>query len=207
MTIFSDDQNLRGSQRARRLAIAAAAIFLAGGAASAGSSSTAYLWNDVGGATPSELVAGLRSHPLPAGGSDAGFASIQDRYEINIDTRQSGGLCRPAGASVDFHFAITLPRADETRMSAGTKRIWRSFVAFSKRHEEEHRSIFLGCAQRFERAARSVSPRKDCAAVREAVIALFADHYARCLKLQDAFDRKERGRLDGTELMRSVRGG
>ena len=99
-----------------------------------------------------------------------------------------GGYCRLRDFRVNVHFVMTLPQlSSRARLSSATRARWRRFAAFVRRHEERHRSIWLGCLARGEVRARKLRIG-DCGRLDQAVAQVFKQEWARCEKLQDAFD-------------------
>jgi len=99
-----------------------------------------------------------------------------------------GRYCRLEHFRVDVRFVMTLPRlSSQARLSSHTRARWRRFAAFVRHHEEHHRAIWLGCLARGEARARRLHV-SDCGQLDQAVSEVFAKEWARCEKLQDAFD-------------------
>jgi predicted secreted Zn-dependent protease len=188
----------------RRLATALLVLLPVFGVAEA-ASVTEYRFHPVSGTTPAELVADMRAHPVPTDDAGTAFAAITDRYEILLDTRQTRAACTVVGVSVDFRFTITLPQADEDRLDPHTRSLWRDFVAFSRRHEEGHRDIFLDCARAFEAEARRMRSAEGCPALRRQVVEAFDQRYAACMRRQADYDRRESDRLSSVPLFRAAR--
>jgi predicted secreted Zn-dependent protease len=119
------------------------------------------------------LATRMRSNPF-RGDRGGAVANIRPKYSLKVSTSPSGGTCRVTNVDLAISFVVTLPRANEGGMAAGTRSSWRSFVAFARQHEATHRSIYLQCAQNFLAKARQHA----------------------------AFDRSERRRLAGQPLFR-----
>ncbi len=99
-----------------------------------------------------------------------------------------GRYCRLQSFRVNVRFVMTLPRlSSRTRLSSATKARWRRFAAFVRRHEERHRRIWMGCLARGEARARKLRIG-DCSRLDQAVAQVFKQEWARCERLQDAFD-------------------
>jgi predicted secreted Zn-dependent protease len=100
---------------------------------------------------------------------------------------------------------MTLPRArSESSMGSSTRSAWRNFVAFTKRHESTHRTIYTQCGNNFvARAQRMTSG--SCAALSASIRrALEADKRA-CESKQRAFDRREYNRVTSLSLFRMAK--
>lgn len=196
------------ARRRRRPWLAALLLTLPAAGYAAAASFTEYRFNRIAGSTPAEIVAQMRAHPVPTEAAGIAYASITDRYDIVLDTRPGGeaNRCEVRRVSVDFRFVITLPEAaEEEAMSPGTRAMWREFVAFSKRHEEGHRAIFLECGRRFEAAAAKLRSDSGCQALRLDVLEMFREHYAACKARHAEYDEAESRRLPALSLFRAAR--
>jgi predicted secreted Zn-dependent protease len=108
---------------------------------------------------------------------------------------EGGKYCRLASFQVRANFVMTLPKlASGARLSSATNARWKSFAAFVRRHEERHRSIWMGCLARGE--SRALKLRiGDCSQLDAAVEQVFKEEWVRCERLHDAFDSAEQIRL------------
>ncbi len=99
-----------------------------------------------------------------------------------------GRYCRLQSFRVNVRFVMILPKlSTRARLSSATKARWHRFAAFVRRHEEHHRRIWMGCLARGEARARKLHIG-DCGQLDQAVAEVFKQEWARCEKLQDAFD-------------------
>lgn len=187
--------------------LAAGAILLAGGALAAGSLSytTDYATYGIRGTTPAQVLRELNLQQSP---DDAlGYASTTQRHEVAIDTVAQGSQCKVSRLSYVWHFVITTPQAvAESTMSAGTRGLWRNFVAAVQKHEERHRTIFIDCGEDFvAAAARMTGPQ--CGPL-ETEIGTFLDaQYDACMEKQRAFDAKDAPRLLTLPFMKAALAG
>lgn len=157
------------------------------------------------GGTERALVTYMKSQPL-RGDKGPAVANVRPRYKLRTETRKLQGSCRVEKLDLSIRFIMTLPRAMESaRFSARTKRTWAGFRAFAKRHENRHRGIYLQCARTFLRAARRLSDRHSCAALRRRVHIMLRKQKTDCERLNDAFDRRELPRLRNLPLFRNAR--
>jgi predicted secreted Zn-dependent protease len=163
-------------------------------------SSTATRYYSVGGTTKVSLASRMRSNPF-RGDHGGAVANIRPKYSLKVSTKPSGGSCRVTDIDLTIHFVMTLPRANEAGMAAGTRASWRGFVAFARRHEATHRSIYLQCAQNFLAKARTLSGA-SCPALQARARQLLNAEDRACDRRHAAFDRSERRRLGGQPLFR-----
>lgn len=175
-------------------------LALAPNLACAGVSSTTQIASyRVGGATASDLVSYMRRNPFH-GDRGGAVANIRPNYSLSIVTRQSGGACRASAVNLRIRFVMTLPSAaNASRMSPATRSAWNGFVAFARRHEERHRSIYLQCAGSFVTKAERLTG-SNCMALNASIRRLLESEKRACDKRQLAFDRQDSGRLMGLRL-------
>lgn len=168
-------------------------------------SSTQTRSYSVGGTTPSSLVSYMRSNPFHGSRGDA-VANIRPTYSLSTVTSQSGGACRASKVTLNLRFVMTLPQArNASAMSASTRSAWNSFVAFTRRHEETHRSIYVQCGNTFVAKAQRLTA-SSCGALQASIRRLLETEKRACEARQIAFDRKEYGRVAGLSLFRMARG-
>ena len=153
----------------------------------------------VDGTTARALVSNMQRHPF-AGDHGGAFANIRPRYTLSVDTKESSGQCRPTEVDVKINFVITLPEATQrARMSASVRKAWDNFVAFAKRHENTHRSSYIGCAKSF--VSRAMRERgESCFAVESAIRRMFDKAKRDCEVKQVNFDRSQRGAVTRLRL-------
>src|SRR5690606_19597823 len=158
------------SRRLRRwagrtaFATGVAATVGAGALADVRTSTRTQAYN-VGGTTANTLVAYMRSNPFPGAQGDA-VANIRPTYRLDIRSRQDGALCRANDVKLDIAFTMTLPQA-RNRLDPDTRSAWNAFTAFTRRHEETHKAIYVKCGQDFvakaERLTASTCTKLDAA--------------------------------------------
>jgi predicted secreted Zn-dependent protease len=168
-------------------------------------SSTQTQSYSVGGTTAASLVSYMRSNPFHGSKGDA-VANIRPNYALNIATSQNGGTCRASKVTLNIRFVMTLPRArSASAMGSSTRSAWNSFVAFSRRHEETHRSIYVKCGNDFVAKAERMTA-SSCAALQASIRKLLETDKAVCEGRQRAFDRADYGRVASLGLFRMARG-
>lgn len=151
----------------------------------------AYL---VRGKTSRALVNYMDEFPF-AGDSGPTAANIRPRFDMSVETRESGGICRPVDIDLSIRFTLTLPAAaDERWMDRRTRALWKSFADYAKRHEMRHKEIYLSCARSFLAKAGKLSAA-GCFALRRAIDELKKSEDERCRKRHEAFDRSELKRI------------
>ena len=157
----------------------------------------------VGGTTANTLVAYMRSNPFPGSRGDA-VANIRPTYNLDIRSRQDGGLCRAGNVRLDIAFTMTLPQA-RNQLDATTRSAWNDFTAFTRRHEETHRAIYVKCGQDFVAKAERLTAA-TCAGLDAAIRKLLDVERAVCDGKQRAFDRAEAQRFARLGLFRMTKG-
>lgn len=185
----------------RRLRIVAALVLLVTPLMGGVVTSTTVRTYDVPGTTAKAVVGHMLRNPV-RGDHGAAFANIRPSYTLDIATRENGGQCRIRDITVTIHFSMTLPVAANTeKMSSRLRSAWNSFADFARRHEEAHRTSYIGCANRFVSAAKRQTAMSCHAAISQ-VRRLFAEARRSCEALQVEFDRREKRVLAGLALFR-----
>jgi predicted secreted Zn-dependent protease len=164
----------------------AAMLVGAGGALARPHSHTTVKYYTVTGPDDRSLDAQMaRFGPMHHGGHAYATLSADPTFKGRL---VPGRYCRLQQFRVDVGFVMTLPRlSSRAHLSAATRSRWNRFAAFVRHHEERHRTIWLGCLARGE--VRAVKLRiGDCDRLDQAVAEVFREEWARCEKLQDAFD-------------------
>ena len=163
-------------------------------------STTSQRYYSVSGTSKASLASKMRNNPFRGDGGGA-IANIRPNYSLDVRTIKTGSKCKVSEANLRIRFTLTLPRARESAMSAGTRTFWRSFVSFARRHEQRHRDIYLQCARNFVAKAQRLSG-PNCAALKTKARRLLAAEERACDRRHAAFDRSERRRLSGQRLFR-----
>lgn len=186
------------------LALAASAGLARADGLSAG---TAYKVNPVEGTTAPALWRYMLAHPIIDPDDGPAFANITHDHRLSIRTESAGGLCRVSDLGFHWSFVITLPKAvDYARMDASTKRMWDQFAAYLKKHEEEHRAIFMDCGKAFVPAATRLTGLPGCLGMDRKVRAFVDRQYAACMEKQRAFDRGQKSTVAALALVRAAQG-
>jgi len=195
--------------RAAKVIFALLLLALPAPAAMAGglASNTVYRSHPVKGATAGEVWRYMLANPIIDPDDGPAFANITHDHRLSVQTESAGGLCRVTGLDFRWNFVITLPKAvDYAAMGATTKQMWDQFIAYLKKHEERHRTIFLDCGKAFVPAAAKLTGLPGCAGMDRKVRAYVDRQYAACMDRQRAFDRGEKATVAGLALVRAAKG-
>ncbi len=151
---------------------------------------TQVKYYSVPGKTAHALLAYMQRHGPNVNGSRA-LASATASFRYNADAVTANG-CRLKNFKVSTDFVITLPKATQkSTMTSSVRKRWRQFVKHARWHENHHKKIWMRCARKIERAARSMGPQNSCNAAWAKARSIVNAELARCDKLHAAFDRKE----------------
>jgi predicted secreted Zn-dependent protease len=157
-------------------------------------SKTVTTYYSVSGKSAAGLYRQMISRGPHVSGSRA-FAATSARQSYRGDFSRRKGRCRIRKFRILMRFKISLPRLTSKRgLSRATWRQWMQFSKFVKRHENRHRTIWLGCARRADRAVAKISAA-SCSAAEKRVEKIFRVIARRCDKLHDAFDKSEQRRI------------
>lgn len=189
------------------LALTLSVALLSLGALAAGLSSTLdYATYRVRGTTPAQLLRDMNRKPLIDPDSGPSYANLTHDHEVTIETSPTGGQCAVSRLDYAWRFVITTPATDESGLSAETRRLWRDLVASFRRHEEQHRAIFLDCGEDFVAAAgRMTAPA--CRRLEANVRAFLEQQYEACMARQRAFDARDTPRILALPFFRAARAG
>jgi predicted secreted Zn-dependent protease len=194
-----------GVRRAVRAALSMSVVIgIVSAAAAEVRTTTSYRSYSVGGSTARSLVSYMRSHPFRGDHGDA-VANVRPLYRLSVATRTSGGTCRASNVTLSIAFTITLPSArSESSMASSTRSAWQNFVAFARRHESTHRSIYIGCGNNFVAKAQHLTA-SSCAGLQASIRRLLESEKRSCEVRQRSFDRSESRRVSGLSLLRMAR--
>ncbi len=157
----------------------------------------------VSGATAGQLVDYMRRYPL-RGAKGAELANIRPRYNLNVSTRP-GRTCSVASVNLHIEFTMTLPRGrQENKMDRKSRRLWKSFVGFTRKHELQHRQIYLDCARDFAASAKFTPQAASCGGLKAQVRQRMNAAMAQCEIRHQALDRGATARLKRLPLLRAA---
>ena len=160
-------------------------------------SHTTYLYFPVHGSSLPELHYDMVSHgPTANGVRGYGVTAAKPGKQLSVESCKRNG---------DYHFGVEfeihLPRAaNPAVLSVSELALWNRFAQFVKKHEETHRSIWMGCAAEYDRMLQASAPQ-DCASGQANVAALWSEMLATCQPKQVAFDEGQRGVLKAHPFM------
>lgn len=163
---------------------------------------TKYTYYTVGGDTAQEIYNSMLRKGPRVNGAKAYAAT-------SATTTQDGKLLQGASCSIDgyrlnLQFTIRLPKIkNEKVLQASDRSRWQQFSVFLKRHEETHRSIWLGCAADLERQVKSIKA-KTCSEADKKAQKLWDKMRAACSKKHVAFDAAEQRKLMQHPFVRLV---
>jgi predicted secreted Zn-dependent protease len=197
----------RGWKGLTGLCFAALFVLAAGPAPAELVHGTEYREHRVSGATPREIWQYMNAHPIIDPDDGPAYANLTHEHDLNLTTATAGGTCRVTGLTFRWRFVLTLPKAvDYAGMSAGTQSLWSAFVAGLKRHEETHRTIFLGCGAKFVPAAEKLTGPAGCLGIERKVKRFIDQKYEECMAEQSAFEERDRARILGLAFIKAARG-
>ena len=103
--------------------------------------------------------------------------------------------CHFSRFRMNMEFEIRLPKVrNEKALPKSTRRHWRAFSKFVRRHEMRHRAIWISCIKKLERRVRKLRPR-NCNSLESQFTRELNKAAKTCNRRQEAFDRAEQKRL------------
>jgi predicted secreted Zn-dependent protease len=163
---------------------------------------TSYTYYSVSGNSAAALYDSmLRRGPHVNGAKAYAATSMNPTQQGRMIQGQS---CRIADYSIKANFVIRLPKmSNETALKGETLARWQQFSSFLRKHEETHRTIWMGCASELEsRIAAMRAP--NCTSLDRKAAALWASIKKQCDRKHDAFDTTEQLRLIKHPFVRMV---
>lgn len=164
--------------------------------------SVKYAYYPVDGSTAVGIMRALHIDGPTVNGEGA-YAYTTSEMTQSGTVRQ-GKACSIPGYTIGIQFTITLPSAqDLPDANPRVRTAWRSFYSFVKRHEETHKSIWIGCAASMQAKVRSLKAA-TCDDLALKIERVLTQGQAACHRKHAAFDRAERGRLAAQPLIRQA---
>lgn len=186
-------------------ALAASALLLPSAGLAKPPTTTKYVYYAIAGNTAPEIYSAMVSRGPRVGGVKA-YATT------TAVSSQSGQLmqaksCRIENYSVNIDFIIKLPKLkNEAALNGSARSQWRSFSAFLKSHEEQHRAIWIGC--RSEMQAKVAALRvKSCSELNAATTRLWKQVSNSCSKKHEKLDARDQAKLLRHPFVRTVMAG
>lgn len=180
----------------RGMAIGAAILLSALGfntARAAPAFTTKYVYYKVSGDTAAGVyVSMLKRGPHVKGEKAYAATSAESSQRGKLDLTKS---CRIVDYQYRIDFTIRLPKlTDEASLSTSARDRWQQFSTFLRKHEETHRSIWMGCANEIEAKVRAVRGR-TCEEVDKKAQAIRDQVQNACNIKHAAFDAAEQKTL------------
>lgn len=184
------------------LTLATAVFWHAGVSQAKPKSKTKYTYYTISGSSARNLYQQMASRGPHVSGERA-LASTQMKIDPTIEVSgRSSCKIKRFGLSLDF--TINLPKvSNEKRLAPKLRKRWRAFYKFVRAHEQRHRAIWIGCAGRVERKARTLRAG-NCDTLGKKLQAMYDAENNRCRRKHDAFDTAEQKRLSKHPLVRAA---
>jgi predicted secreted Zn-dependent protease len=155
---------------------------------------TNYKYYSINGDTPYEIYNSMIRRGPDVNGVNA-YASTSAVSSQDGKLIQKGNSCRVDTYTFNINFTINLPKLkNEKALSGQTSAKWGQFKSFLKSHEEQHRAIWLGCAQKLEGQVKALRG-KTCKDLDSQAAKLWKSMRKSCDKQHAAFDAAEQRRL------------
>jgi predicted secreted Zn-dependent protease len=167
-------------------------------------SSTVIKYYDVPGTNLPSLARFVAKNPLHFRSTGA-LGRTDAAFDFSLLANQHGAACTATDAEISMSFTITIPRATEKSLRPQDRVKWREFVAFVRRHEEMHRTIYVQCMQSFERTARRMSSPGGCEALTTLARQRFNDALLACQQRHESLDARDGRSLLRLPFFRSLR--
>jgi predicted secreted Zn-dependent protease len=154
------------------------------------------------GDTPQRLFESLiKNGPRVARGRV--YALTRMDPQIEVHTERTGDQCR-ADLKINMSFTIRLPQIEPSQMVvASLRQSFDHFYAFAKRHEENHRAIWLRCAAEAESLASDVTAA-TCIDAELRAFRILTEVSARCDRRHAEFDAAEQSILHKHPFLRQL---
>ncbi len=178
------------------LALGAAIVVLAPGpetARAAPAFTTKYVYYKVSGDSAAGVyVSMLKRGPHVKGEKAYAATSAESSQRGKLELTKS---CRIIDYQYSIDFTIRLPKlTDAASLSESARSRWQQFSSFLRKHEETHRSIWMGCANEIETKIRALRGR-TCNEVDRKAQAIRDQVQNACNRKHTAFDAAEQKRL------------
>ncbi len=163
---------------------------------------TKYTYYTISGTTAVDVFQSL-SRRKPTLKGDGAYSTTTTAYSSQPGRPvTTGGQCRIEDFLFDADFVIKLPKLKtESALKGAAAGNWRKFSSFLKRHEEQHRSIWLGCGETLQRQVTSLRNR-DCGEVEREARRLRDNMKKSCQKQHAALDFRDQKALMGHPFIR-----
>lgn len=163
---------------------------------------TKYVYYTIAGDTAADLYSAMLSRGPHVNGAKAYAATTATSSQDG--KLQQAKNCLIADYRLKIDFVIRLPKLkNEAALPPSDRLKWRQFSQFLKRHEETHRSIWLGCAQQLENKVRAIKVA-SCGDADAKASKLWDAMRKSCSRKHDAYDTAEQKRLLRHPFVRTV---
>lgn len=154
---------------------------------------TKYVYYKVSGDNAAGVyVSMLKRGPHVKGEKAYAATSAESSQRGKLELTKS---CRIIDYQYFIGFTIKLPKLiDEAALSASARNRWQQFSSFLKKHEETHRSIWMGCAKEIETKVRALRGR-TCEEVDKKAQRIRDNVQNACNRKHAAFDTAEQKKL------------
>lgn len=175
------------------VAVTAWAVILTGTVSAKPRTKTKYTYYTISGKSARNLYQQMVSRGPHVSGDRALAAT-------SVTTQQTGELggtssCRVRNYKLSMDFTIRLPKVrNEKGLPPRLRRTWKAFYKFVRRHEQRHRTIWIGCAANIEKQVRKIRA-SSCSKVDRLANSIFKKVSSSCERKHDAFDLAEQKRL------------
>jgi len=175
---------------------------VANSAQARGKLTTKYKYYSVSGSSAAALH---RNMTVPSGffSSEKVYANITMKPTFK-GTFKQGKRCRLKNFGINGQFVIRLPKLSRgTKLPARLNRNFKSFVAYVRKHELRHRTIWTRCLRSAESRILRLK-YKSCDRLDQQAAKIIKAEWAKCAKQNSRFDRLEAKRLLRLPLVRSA---
>ncbi len=154
---------------------------------------TKYVYYKVSGDTAAGVyVSMLKRGPHVKGEKAYAATSAESSQRGKLELAKS---CRIIDYQYRIDFTIRLPKlTDEAGLSSSARNRWQQFSSFLRKHEETHRTIWMGCANEIETRVRALRGR-TCEEVDRKAQAIRDQVQNACNRKHAAFDAAEQKKL------------
>jgi predicted secreted Zn-dependent protease len=165
---------------------------------------TNYQYYSIKGSSALEVYKSMLSRGPNVNGAKAYAATSAQSSQAGFLVQ--GQSCRIRDYQFKIDFVIKLPRmASENKLPPRVRAKWQQFSGFLKKHEETHRSIWIGCAKEFESKIASLSSG-NCETVDSRAAQIWNRIRTACDRKHQAFDAAEQKRLAKHPFVKLVLG-
>ena len=145
----------------------------------------------VQGSTPAQMAAYmLRNGPHGERGPAMGTTTA--RISQHVDLRERGGICLVRAHILKVDISMHLPKlATGQKVGAAARTLFNGLAAYVRQHENYHKTVFVGCANRIDQRVRALPTARSCNVARARIRQIFNEENARCDGIHNAYDRRE----------------